>query len=347
MKISVDAGALCVGENLRFGNYYFSKSLLEAIQMYDRINEYFIYSFCQKPIWLKESKKLHYKILRPKMLWLSTRVSLEEVRQKKDIFLALNQAIPISTSSQVISFSHGLSFYFYPQFYPDSYYSLKDQLAPMIDKSRHIVVSSIRVKTELKKLFPHFKDFVVINYGVPFDMLSQQAKVPPSSRLRRAGDKKYFLSVGMNNSIKNIEFLLMVFKQFRKKNRFSEYKLFLIGNLNNFEDKKNNIFSYSSINRVQLRKLYAEATAYLTTSYYESFNFPVLEALSQSCTVIGLKGAIIPEFREFVSLAYDSDDFLEQMKDIAVGKKAIVRRSDVMNRFSWKKYILKLKKLYK
>src|SRR3989344_3064951 len=315
MKISVDAGALCLGENLRFGNYYFSKNLLEAIQRNDKLN---------------------YKILRPKMLWLSTRVSLEEIRQKKDIFLALNQAIPISTSGQVVSFSHGLSFYFYPQFYQDSYYSLKDQLKPMVKKSRYIVVSSLRVKTELRKLFPQYKNFVVINYGVPFDMLEEKSNVR----------KKYFLSVGMNNSIKNIEFLLKVFKKFRNKNRFSEYKLFLVGNLNSFEDKNNNIFSYSSINREQLRKLYAEATAYLTTSYYESFNFPVLEALSQNCTVLGLKGAIIPEFREFVSLAYDSDDFLEQMKDIVLGGKAKVRRSDVMNRFSWKKYILKLKELY-
>ena len=47
----------------------------------------------------------------------------------------------------------------------------------------------------------------------------------------------------------------------------------------------------------------SNATALLTASHYESFNFPVLEALSQGCPVIGLKSAIIPEFKPYVNLA--------------------------------------------
>ena len=194
MKISVDAGALCVKKILRFGNYSFTRFLLEAMQKYDRQNEYFVYSFCQKPLWLKSNKKMQFKILRPKTLWLSTRVSFEEIKQKKDIFLALNQAIPLKTPSQVIAFSHGLSFLFFPRFYPDSYYSLKDLLRPMVKKSRYVVVSSWRVRKELKKLFPNFKDFEVISYGVPFDMLKHQASTK----------KNYFLFLGMNHPIKNI-----------------------------------------------------------------------------------------------------------------------------------------------
>ena len=335
MKISVDAGALCVKKILRFGNYSFTRFLLEAMQKYDRQNEYFVYSFCQKPLWLKSNKKMQFKILRPKTLWLSTRVSFEEIKQKKDIFLALNQAIPLKTPSQVIAFSHGLSFLFFPRFYPDSYYSLKDLLRPMVKKSRYVVVSSWRVRKELKKLFPNFKDFEVISYGVPFDMLKHQASTK----------KNYFLFVGMNHPIKKF-ILLKGFKQFRQKKRFANFKLFLIGNLEGLEDKDNNIYAYSNIARESLRKLYAQATGYLTTSHYESFNFPVLEALSQNCPVIGVTSAIIPEFKEYVHEVDNLDEFVEEMEKTAQGKITKEVRDEVIKRFSWEKYITKLKKLY-
>lgn len=336
MKISLDAGALCVEGMFRFGNYTFTKNLIEAVTKYDSENEYFIYSFCQKPSWLITKKLSHYKILLPKFLWLSMWVSLEEVRHKKDIFLALNQAIPISTKSRIISFTHGLSFYFYPQFYPDSYHALKDHLDPMVKRSRYIIAASSRVKAEFKKLYPDYRHFVTVNYGVPFDMLSYEAGLR----------KKYFMFVGMNHPIKNVEFLVAAFRKFKKIGKFREFKLYLVGDFKKFEDLDVGIFSSPSTSRIKLKRLYSEAAAYLASSFYESFNYPVLEALAQNCPVIGLNEAIIPEFKDFVYLAYDSTDFISQMVEVAQGAKERVKREDVLKRFTWKKYISKLKELY-
>ena len=337
MRISLDAGALCVEGNLRFGNYTFTKNLIETMVQYDGENEYFIYSFCQKPDWLKAKKLLHYQILLPKFLWLSARVSVEEIRHKKDLFLALNQAIPVSTSGRIISFTHGLSFHFYPQFYPDSYHALKDHLEPMVKRSSYIVTPSSRVKTEFKKLFPNYKNFVTVNYGVPFDMQSYQAEPR----------KKYFLFVGMNHPIKNVEFLLKAFRKFRKIEKFQEYKLYLVGDFKKIEDREGGIISSPSTNRITLKKLYSKATAYLTASYYESFNYPVLEALAQNCPVIGLNEAIIPEFKDYIYIAYNSTDFIDQMVEVTQGAKVKVKREDVLKRFTWKKYVAKLKELYR
>ena len=231
MKISLDGGALCTDRNRHFGNYTFSQNLIEAIQKYDHENEYLVYSFCPKPDWLALDKKIRYKVLRPRALWLSTRVSVEEIREKKDVFLALNQAVPLASRSQIVSFSHGLSFYHYHQFYPDSYHALKDELGSMVRKSRYIVVASRVVKAELEKLYPAYKHFVTINYGVPFDMLKSEA----GSR------KKYFLFVGMNHRIKNIEFLLRAYRKFRKNKKFQDYKFYLVGDLKEFEDMESGI----------------------------------------------------------------------------------------------------------
>ena len=73
-----------------------------------------------------------------------------------------------------------------------------------------------------------------MNYGVPFDMLDYQEKAK----------KKYFLFVGMNHRIKNLEFIIKAFKQFKKNPLFHDYKLYLIGNLKQFEDKQENVISF-------------------------------------------------------------------------------------------------------
>lgn len=336
MRISLDGGAICSKEELHFGNYSFTKNLIEAFQRYDQVNNFYVYSFCPKPAWLKTNEIIKYKILHPRPFWLSTRVGIEEIREKKDIFLALNQAIPIKTSKKVISFSHGLSFYYFPQYYPDSYHALKDQLEPMVKRSRYVIVASRKVKIELKKIFPDYKNFITINYGIPFDMLKDQ--------IRKR--KKFFLFVGMNHKIKNIEFIIKAFGEFKKSAKFNDYKLYLVGNLKQFEDKQNGIFAFPELNREKLRTLYSEATACLTASFYESFNFPVLEASAQNCPVIGLSSAIIPEFTDLATCVNDSDEFVARMIESCETQKKI-NKKDLLTRFSWKKYVNKLEELYK
>jgi len=83
----------------------------------------------------------------------------------------------------------------------------------------------------------------------------------------------------------------------------------------------------------------------LTASYYESFNFPVLEALSQGCPVIGLESAIIPELAPYVNLAKSEDEFIKLMKTVPV-KPNLKLIKYLKSEFNWKKYVKKLVKLY-
>ena len=216
------------------------------------------------------------------------------------------------------------------------YYALKDQLAPMIKKSKYILVSSWRVKQEMQAIYPQYRNFVVNNYGVPFDMMTYVKK-------KR---KKFFLYVGMNHPIKNIDFITKAFHRFRQQRGFKEYSLFLIGNLNEYEDKSHNIKVFDSTSRGELRNLYGEATACITASFYESYNIPVLEAISQRCPVIGLRSAIIPEFKSYVFKANDEDEFIKQMNNVVEGASKNINLDYIKKMFSWKKYVEKLVSLY-
>jgi len=309
MKISVDAGALCTDKNHRFGNYVVTENLIEALSRYDHKNKYFFYTFC---------KKANTINLQPKIFWSTIRTSIEELIEKKDYYFALNQALPLFTSSKIISFSHGLSFYYHPDFYPDSAEKMKKQHEVMINKSFKIIVPSIKVKKELYSIFQKIKcEIVVIPYGVPFDMIEKVKSFPPRPAQRNyAGQAKFFLSVGMEHPIKNHKVLPI-----------NKYK-FIVAN---------------NVSRTKLKELYCQATALVTTSLYESFNLPVLEALALGCPVIGLSSAIIPELAPYVNVVRNEKELMVMLERAKNDNLKTPDTKEIINKFSWKNYVTNIR----
>jgi glycosyltransferase involved in cell wall biosynthesis len=288
-----------------FGTKIFSLNLKKALLKYDKNNQYFFYD--EKTVW-------------PKIFWMKLGVSLKEWQLKPDVFLALNQALPFYFHKKAIAFSHGFSFYFFPKCYPKNVFDrLNNQLKEMIKKADKIVISSKKVKDEFLLLFPKIEDKIyVLPFGIPFDCLKEKP---------RKTKEKFFLTISSSQPIKNFSFIKKTFFAFKKKN--PDYKLINVEN----------------IRRKKLISLYQKATSFLTASYYESFNLPVLEALSLGCPVVGLESAIIPELRDYVNLAKDEDDFLRLMKEIPKKPTTFLIKK-LKEEFSWKKYVKKLVELY-
>ncbi len=319
MNISVDGGGLCATPIARYGNYTFTVNFLEALSRYDKKNNFIVYSFCNSPIKLS---RLRYKKLTPSIGWMKFRVPLEEYMQKNDYYLGLNQVAPFITPAKTILFSHGLSFHKFPHMYENPQY-FDTQLKKMVSRSHTIIVSSVRVKNEMLTLFPRVQNKIcTIPFGIPFDMKNYK-------KVRR---EKYFIYVGMNAPIKNIEFIKKAFEMFKKDKEYADYKL--------------HILTDPSVSRLKLRSLYAASTACLTASHYESFNFPVIEALSQRCPVIGLESALIPEVQPFCSVARTQEEFVERMKKIAQRKTSFIDVKKLKKVFSWKTFVDTLQTVY-
>ncbi|MDH7476620.1 MAG: glycosyltransferase [Microgenomates group bacterium] len=328
MKIAVDGGALV--KEKKYGTAIFSENLLKSLLKNDKKNFYYIYGLAPEPNWLINYPNKLYFFSRISLFWSTLQLSLLNFFNQPNYFLALNQAIPPFFGAKVISFSHGLSFKFFPKFYQQEFARLNQQLNLMINQATLIIVSSIKVKKEFENFFPGLNKIKTIPFGIPLDMLE--------TGLRKK--KKFFLFVGLNQPIKNVAFLVTIFKKMKKKRLFQGYKLVLVGDFEHLENKSSSIIVYKKISRHKLKQLYLEATAYLTASFYESFNLPVLEALSQRCPVIGLKSAIIPELAPFVNLAENTNQF-EQLLNLAAAKKlptnipvALIKKT-----FSWDNYV--------
>ena len=344
MKLSIDAAALCSPNH--FGNYTVTKNLIEAIRRGDKENSYTLYSFCRKPGDLELSEGMRYRRILPKKFWLSTRVSLEELFAPKDIFFALNQALPLWTSQRVFSFAHGLSYYFYKDLYPDSYESLKHQLFSMMDRSEQIFVSSKRVKEEMESVFMKMGKVRVIPFGIPSDMLNMTIDREALGKEIEELPKNFFLYAGVDHPIKNIQFLIDAFTILTGSSNFGEYKLVLAGG--DFEKYKGipYVVHMKHLGRNSLKYLYQKAAGYLTASHYESFNFPIIEALSQGCPVVGKESAVIPELEEYVHTTKTVEEFVEEMKVVASGNARKIPKDELKEKFSWENYILRLQKFY-
>lgn len=326
MKIAVDVAALCAPENKRFGNYIFSKNLLNALSKYDKANEYYLYSFCDSDEFAGVAN-FHLVKLAPSAGFMKIRLPLAQFFSKCDVFLALNQAIPSFTNAKIIAFSHGLSFRYFPDLYKNNRKRLEGQLEDMLKRGDHIIVSSLRVKREMKEIAPHFHKISVMPYGVPFDILNKP-------RLKKkSNENKYFLYVGMDHQVKRIDLITDSFSKAVKKAKAKGVKLILAG------------IGGDSIKRDELTDLYRGASALITASYYESFNLPVLEALASGTAVIGLKSAIIPEFKKYVTRIENQQDLVDAIVDVM--KKKPKRVGFNPEEFSWKNYVEQLKNIYK
>lgn len=335
MNISADGGGICPASDKKFGNFTFSENLFHALQQYDTSNNYTIYTFPNCDLSQKNSQNITYQSLSPQKGWLKLRVSAAELLNAKDIFLATNQALPWKTIGKIITFSHGLSFLKFPKLYAKDLQRLHSQYKEYIKRSNFIIVSSERVKEEMIEFSPEIAHKIIsIPFGIPFKFEEYQEQ----SR------EKFFIFSGMHHPIKNIQFIIDAFNIFKQDSQFKDYKLYLIGIDKTFATESICVIPHASHD--ELRSYFQKATAYLTASYYESFNFPALEALSQECAVIGTVSAIIPEMQEYVHIANNQEEFITKMKIIALEGSKLIDRKKLFQEFSWEHYVKQLVQLY-
>jgi glycosyltransferase involved in cell wall biosynthesis len=326
MIIGIDGGALC--SDSRYGTYRYSTELIATLGK-DSSHTYHLYSFCTLP----QRDLLVTKQLKPAHGWMKIAVSTEILRTKPDVFLALNQALPVILPRVTIAISHGLSFYQYPEYYLQDYNRLASQLKDYVTRADRIVVSSTRIVEELSVYAPGSEEkAVVIPFGVPHHFLD----LPPLTR------KRFLFYVGSDQPIKRVDLVVQAYRRLRKKPGYQDMKLVLAGvSRNRIEE---GVTVLPQVQHEQLAVLYRQAYAYVTASRYESFNFPVLEALSVGCPVVGLESAIIPELQPYVRVVTEPADLSDALIGLKPGTESV--QNTVHARFSWKQYAKQLTTLY-
>lgn len=296
MRIGVDAGCLGVKDDrLKVGVYNFARNLLLQLAQIETENEYFLYSFSpiNKALMRKLGPRMKNIVVRPNKGWLTIWLPIRMVRDRIDIFLALSQAIPprMSPTTRIIGFVHDIAFEKSPNFYSDSFESLRQNTKNIVNKSDYIITFSNATKKDLKEYYKAPLSKVVI---IPQGVRSLKA----SKNKQQNSKKQYFLYVGALKKGKNVPTVIKAFNEFVNKSR-KDYELFIVGGdkwldaeiqdtlLTIPEETLEKIIFIGYVEDDELASLYKNATAFVSPSFHEGFGLPFVEAMAAGCPVIG------------------------------------------------------------
>lgn len=363
MIIAVDAAVLAVtDERLKVGVYNLDLSLLQHLTKSDASNIYRFYSFSPIPqkVLAEFGPNVQDIVLKPEIGWLTLRLSLELLLSKADIFLGLGQALPFFHPNKSIIFVYDLAFELYPQYYPRAYKKLSWQTKFAVKHAKTIVAISNTTKKDLVKLYNvDPRKIKVIFPGVRINFTTDAFTSGESwlaSPLQPATpevDKPYFLYVGSYKPVKNIPNIIKAFGLFIQKIQ-KPYQLILAGSdywmdkeiLKTIKELKLDklVKLVGFVNEEDLTKLYKNATAFISPSYYEGFGIPILEAMSFGIPVIASDRGSIPEVTANATLLVDPDDIESLAKaikkivtDEKLRKQMIEKGLIQARKFTWKK----------
>lgn len=370
--IGVDAAVLAVrDERLKVGVYHYALNLLLNLSKADKKNKYTLYSFdpISQNLLDKFGTNWTNLVCKPKKGWLSFRLSWELWLKKPDIFLGLGQALPIYHPARNIVFVYDLAFEIYPRFYPGSYKRLSRQTKFAVKQADKIIAISKAAKDDLVRIYGVKAEKIEVIYpGIRINtsaswesesILSPERSpsghlsgVLPSLSLA----KPYFLFVGSYKPGKNVSNIIHAFNLFSKTSK-KPYQLILAGSdyWGDVIDSNNKeIIKLGYVREEDLPRLYREAIAFVSPSYWEGFGMPILEAMAAGVPVIASNRGSIPEVTENSAILVDPDDIealSSAMGKIATDeqfKKDMIKKGQKQaQKFSWERSAMKLLQMIK
>ena len=261
--------------------------------------------------------------------------------------------ISLFSKQKTVVTIHDLSYLYFPSAYSFQFRAFYNLLIPRIlNKSDSIITVSNSEKNKISSYYSSYKDKIkVVKHGI----IAQENETFSSENIevKEKVDKvkPYMLYVGSLSKRKNIE---GVIKAFEIINKQVDIDLFIVGGGNNSFNKADivindelsrNIKFLGHINdKSKLFEIYENAKCLLFPSFYESFGFPVLEAMLNYCPVIASDIPALNEICEDKAILcdpYDVADIANKtllvLKDEKVRNKLVKEGYNHAIKFTWKK----------
>ena len=358
MIVGVDTGCLGVRDKrLKAGVYQVAFNLLKELGKLDKKNKYRLYSFypIDKKVMRVVGERMKNFVLKPEKGWFTIRLPLELKLNPVDIFLGFSQALPHSSSHNIL-WVHDLAFEYYPEFYSKSLKKLKKNTKIALDRTDEIFSISESTKQDLIKFYQVPRNKIKVSYlGI------NKGFAPKGEKFKL--DLPYFLFVGSLKKKKNIPLILKGFKFFLKKSSV-KFKLVLVGGDFWFDQEiskaikklglEKKVLTTGFVKDQDLPKFYRGAVAFVSPSLYEGFGLTHLEAMACGTPVIAGNTSSMPEVIGKAGILVNPKserEIAKAMLKIASNEKL---RNDLIKRglvrakkFSWQKSATQILKLIK
>lgn len=308
MKIGVDARLL---ERKITGIGRFLIILLENFPLYDKNNEYYLFTYDKvdfKPEYFKNIPTVKsffpQKLFSP--IWCNFVLPYFLKKYKIDILFSVNQVVPLIKikNCKYISVVHDVIYKADPNFLPFIYRKYLQLFAYF----------SIKVSDVIITVSEYSKSDILQHYKVPPDKirvvlqsankLFQPRVIPEEEKVLLKNQfgltERIILYVGMLENRKNIHAILKVADMF--VNVRNDLTFVLVGKIGyggkrikSEIEKRKNVIHLTNIDDETLSKLYNISDVFLFPSLYEGFGYPPLEAMQSGLPVVASDNTSLKE----------------------------------------------------
>lgn len=235
--------------------------------------------------------------------------------------------------------------------------------------NRNIV--KIFSKTERAKQFLEakgIKNIEVVGVALDTNKFDNEKLIDDATRdlLKKMENKKNLLYVGSIIKRKNVELIIKAFNELKKKTKYKDVQLILIGKSKESyinkcfslleEEAKNDVIYQPIIENSQLKFIYEKSDIFLLPSFQEIFGMVLLEAMYFGVPTIssnsaggetliqnGNNGIIIDEFDEIkwkdkISFLLDDEKVRQEFREKS--------KKTIRDRFIWSSIVKKMKRYF-
>lgn len=200
---------------------------------------------------------------------------------------------------------HDLSHIHYPEYHPGERVKFLNRYLH-INSADHIITGSNFIKNEIIKIFNISPNKITSVYHGVSKIFRPRKYNELIEFLTYFGlkEKNYLLSVGTLEPRKNLQRLILAFKQLPESQK-NKYPLVLAGlkgwNTSSFEKligeliKKKQLYCLGYVPEAYLPYLYSGAYGFIYISIYEGFGLPLLEAMASGIPTLASSESAMPE----------------------------------------------------
>jgi len=328
----------------------YTRELIQHLELIDTKNNYVIFLY-KDSFDLYQPQNPHFKKVLVKSRWytLSEQIFFPLVlyRYRLDLVHFLHFSIPILYNRPFVVTIHDLLLLKFPTthastrhplFFWIKYLGYKFVIRVAIMSAKQIITVSYYSKNEILKNFNiNSNKVVVIHEGVSNKLLAANTDRTDRDKVLAQYNiqKPYFLYIGSAYPHKNLEVLLEAFKKLLDNGYNAS--LVCVGNIDYFYkilyDKVKVLHLTQMVkltgfvNDNDLKVIYSNAHAYITTSLYEGFGLPALEAMVNNTPVL------VSDIEPFREILHNNALFFEceNISSIVLAMQQILENEDLRN----------------
>ncbi len=282
-------------------------------------------------------------------IWEQIDLPLYLKKQGSPLVLNLVNTAPLFYKNKIVVI-HDVSWKHFPYTVSKKFYLWYKFLIPKIAKNSKLLLTvSNFSKKDLVKELKINEDKIEIIYN----------SVSDNFKFLNLSREKIILSVASLQPYKNLEGLIKAFVLLKNSDKFSDFKLVLVGGYNKKVFSNTKIFEMAEgrsdivftgyLSDDELIKYYNKASLFVFPSFFEGFGIPPLEAMACGCPCVVSNVASLPEVcgdAAYYVNPYDVDDIARGIEKVLTDeslRQALIKKGfENVKRFSWQESAKKI-----